>query len=345
MQPKIDKIRRALLADPAVESVGGYIGGGRGINNAWTFVRLKPLARAQGLGAATSSIGSGDRIPPVPGTRVFLFVEQDIRFGGGGGGGGNYEYMLLADDTRLLRVWGERVSRALKDVPELTGFDDELVSSQQISLAVDRSEARRLGVEMATVTQALNNAFGQRQVSTIYNALNQYRVVMEVAPELAQGPEALDRMYVIANDGQRVPLSAFSGYEHAAADDRVSHWGQFASTEISFELKPGVSLSQAQGRNRSRRRAAGDAVDDSGAHGGQRAAVRDDAGQPVARHHRHAAHRLHRPRRAVRKLHAPADDSLDAAVGGCRRAAGAAHAGHRVQPDRDAGAVPAGRAS
>jgi multidrug efflux pump len=111
---------------------------------------------------------------------------------------------------------------------------------------VDRSEARRLGVEMATVTQTLNNAFGQRQVSTIYNALNQYRVVMEVAPELAQGPEALDRMYVIANDGQRVPLSAFSGYEHAAADDRVSHWGQFASTGISFELKPGVSLSQAK---------------------------------------------------------------------------------------------------
>ncbi len=245
MQPKIEKIRRALLTDPAVESVGGYIGGGRGINNAWTFVRLKPLA-VRKVSAQKVVDRLRRSIPPVPGTRVFLFVEQDIRFGGGGGGGGNYEYMLLADDTRLLRVWGERVSRALKDVPELTGFDDELVSSQQISLAVDRSEARRLGVEMATVTQALNNAFGQRQVSTIYNALNQYRVVMEVAPELAQGPEALDRMYVIANDGQRVPLSAFSGYEHAAADDRVSHWGQFASTSIDFELKPGVSLSEAK---------------------------------------------------------------------------------------------------
>jgi multidrug efflux pump len=245
MQPKIDRIRRALLADPAVESVGGYIGGGRGINNAWTFVRLKPLAvRKDSAQRVVDRLRRS--IPPVPGTRVILFPEQDIRFGGGGGDRGNYEYMLLADDTRLLRVWGERVARALKEVPELTGFDDELVSSQQIALAVDRSEARRLGVEMATVTQTLNNAFGQRQVSTIYNALNQYRVVMEVAPELAQGPEALDRMYVIANDGQRVPLSAFSGYEHAAADDRVSHWGQFASTGISFELKPGVSLSQAK---------------------------------------------------------------------------------------------------
>ncbi len=245
MQPKIDKIRRAVMADPAVESVGGYIGGGRGINNAWTFVRLKPLAQRK-VSAQRVVERLRRKLPPVPGTRVFLFPEQDIRFGGGGGNGGNYEYMLLADDTRLLRVWGERVSRAMRELPELTGFDDELVSSQQIMLAVDRSEARRLGVEMATVTQALNNAFGQRQVSTIYNALNQYRVVMEVAPELAQGPEALDRMYVIANDGQRVPLSAFSGYEHGSADDRVSHWGQFASTGISFELKPGVSLSQAK---------------------------------------------------------------------------------------------------
>jgi multidrug efflux pump len=244
MQPKIDKIRRAIMADPAVESAGGYIGGGRGINNAWTFVRLKPLKERK-VPAERVVERLRRSLPPVPGTRVFLFPEQDIRFGGRGDGG-NYEYMLLADDTRLLRVWGERVSRALRELPELTGFDDELVSSQQISLAVDRSEARRLGVEMATVTQALNNAFGQRQVSTIYNALNQYRVVMEVAPELAQGPEALDRMYVIANEGQRVPLSAFSGYEHAAADDRVSHWGQFASTGISFELKPGVSLSQAK---------------------------------------------------------------------------------------------------
>ncbi len=243
MQPKIEKFREAVLADPAVESVGGFIGGGRGINNAWTFVRLKPLAERK-LPAERVVQRILDSLPSVPGAQMRLFVDQDIRFGGGGGGG-SYEYTLLADDTRLLRYWGERVSAALKEVPGLTGFEDELVSSQQISLAVDRSEARRLGVDMATVTQTLNNAFGQRQVSTIYNALNQYRVVMEVAPEKAEGPEALDRLYVIADDGQRVPLSAFSSYEHTAANDRVSHWGQFASTSIDFELKPGVSLSEA----------------------------------------------------------------------------------------------------
>ena len=174
-----------------------------------------------------------------------MFVDQDIRFGGRGDGGGGYEYTLLADDTQLLRTWGERVTAALRQLPELTGFDDELVSSQQVSLVVDRAEAKRLGVEMSAVTGTLNNAFGQRQVSTIYNALNQYRVVMEVAPEQAQGPEALDRLYVLAG-GQRIPLSAFSHYERSVANDRVSHTGQFASTTISFEIKPGISFTQAE---------------------------------------------------------------------------------------------------
>ena len=245
MQPKIDQFRRAVLADPAVESVGGYIGGGRGINNAWTFIRLKPLAERK-VSAQVVVERLRTTLPKVPGARLWMIVDQDIRFGGRGQGGGGYEYTLLADDTRLLRTWAERVSKALAQLPELTGFDDELVTSQQVALNVDRAEARRLGVEMNTVTQTLNNAFGQRQVSTIYNALNQYRVVMEVEPERAQGPEALDRLYVISSSGDRVPLSAFSRYEHAAAPDRVSHWGQFASTSISFDLKPGVSLSQAQ---------------------------------------------------------------------------------------------------
>ena len=243
MQPKIEAFKRAVLADPAVESMGGYIGGGRGINNAWTFVRLKPLEERK-VPAQEVVQRIMQSLPKVPGARMRLFVDQDIRFGGGGGGGG-YEYTLLADDTRELRVWGERVANALRDLPQLTGFDDELVSSQQIELIVDRSEARRLGIDMATVTQTLNNAFGQRQVSTIYNALNQYRVVMEVAPELAQGPEALDRLYVISSTGERVPLSAFSYYERTSAEDRVQHWGQFASTSVSFELAPGVSLSEA----------------------------------------------------------------------------------------------------
>jgi multidrug efflux pump len=244
MQPKIDVFRKAVLADPAVESIAGFIGGGRGINNAQTFVRLKPLAERKASAQVVA-----DRIrrslPQLAGARMFLNPDQDIRFGGrGGGGSAQYDYTLLADDVTQLKVWGERVRAALSELPELTNIEDELVTSQQVTLNVDRTTARQLGVGMTDVTNALNNAFGQRQVSTIYNDLNQYRVVMEVAPGFAEGPEALDRLRVVAG-GQTVPLSAFSSYQSSVARDRVNHFQQFASTSISFELTPGVSMSQA----------------------------------------------------------------------------------------------------
>ncbi len=243
MQPKIEVYRKHILADPAVQSVAGFIGGGRGVNNAQTFVRLKPLNERK---ASAQEVANRIRmtLPKLAGARMFLNPDQDIRFGGGGGGSAQYSYTLLADDNALLRVWGAKVRTALADLPELTGIEDELITSQQVTLNVDRTTARQLGVGMTDVTNALNNAFGQRQVSTIYNALNQYRVVMEVAPGFAQGPEALDRLRVVAG-GQTVPLSAFSSYERTVARDRVNHFQQFASTSISFELTPGVSMSQA----------------------------------------------------------------------------------------------------
>jgi multidrug efflux pump len=244
MQPKIDVFRKAILADPAVHSVAGFIGGGRGINNAQTFVRLKPLNERK-VSAQVVADRIRRNLPQLAGARMFLNPDQDIRFGGrGGGASAQYDYTLLADDVGQLRVWGARVQAALAELPELTGIEDELVTSQQVMLNVDRTTARQLGVGMNDVTNALNNAFGQRQVSTIYNALNQYRVVMEVAPGFAEGPEALERLRVVAG-GQTVPLSAFSTYQSSVARDRVNHFNQFASTSISFELTPGVSMSQA----------------------------------------------------------------------------------------------------
>jgi multidrug efflux pump len=244
MQPKIDAFRQAVLRDPAVESVAGFIGGGRGINNAQIFVRLKPIEeRKVSAQVVAERIRLG--LPKVPGARLWLNVDQDIRFGGGFGGG-SYRYTLRSDNVSELRLWAQRVREALKPLPELTGIEDDLVSSQQITLEVDREAARRLGIEMNTVTQALNNAFGQRQVSTIYNAMNQYRVVMEVAPQFAQGPESLDQVHVVTAAGNRVPLSVFSHYTRSSANDRVSRSDQFASESVSFELAPGVSLSQAQ---------------------------------------------------------------------------------------------------
>ncbi len=243
MQPKIEAFRKAVLRDPAVESVAGFIGGGRGINNAQIFVRLKPLDERK-VPAQLVADRIRRALPAVPGARLWLNVDQDLRFGGGFGRG-SYQYTLRADDLTELRIWGQRVRNALAQVPEITGIEDELVSSQQIMLEVDREAARQLGIEMNTVTQTLNNAFGQRQVSTIYNSMNQYRVVMEVAPRYAQGPEALDDLYVVTPTG-RVPLSTISRYTRSSANDRVSRNDQFASTSIGFELAPGVSVSQAE---------------------------------------------------------------------------------------------------
>ena len=170
MQPKIEIFRTAVLRDPAVQSVAGFIGGGRGGSNAQMFVRLKPLNERK-----ESAQVVAERIrrtaPKVPGARLWLNVDQDLRFGGGFGGG-SYQYTLRSDSVSELRLWVQRVRQALKPLPEITGIEDELVTSQQITLDVDREAARRLGIEMATVTQALNNAFGQRQVSTIYNSMS-----------------------------------------------------------------------------------------------------------------------------------------------------------------------------
>ncbi len=174
-----------MLEDPAVESAAGFIGGGRGTNNAQTFVRPRSRSASARISAQLVVERIRQNMPMVPGANMWLNVEQDIRFGGGGGGGqGQFQYCCWPT-TCAAATWGTKVRDALRDLPELTGISDELVSSQAVTLTVDRAAARPLGVEMSAVTQALNNAFGQRQVSTIYNALNQYRVVMEVAPEFA----------------------------------------------------------------------------------------------------------------------------------------------------------------
>ena len=238
-------------------------------------------------------------------------------------------------------MWAQRVRDALKPLPELTGIEDELVSSQQITLEVDREAARQLGIEMATVTQALNNAFGQRQVSTIYNAMNQYRVVMEVAPRFAQGPESLDQVYVVTATGPR----ALVGVQPLHTDDgQRPHQPQrpVRLESMAFELAPGVSLSQAETAINRAVSLLTMPLSMQGRLQGNASLFR--ACRATSRRHpRHAADRLHRARRALRELRPPADHPLDAAVGRCRRADRAAAAQDRIQPRRAAGGVPADR--
>ena len=245
MQPKMEIYRQAILADPAVKSVAGFVGGGGGINNAFMIVRLKPLDERD-LSAQEVIERIRRNQPKVPGGRMFLMADQDLQFGGGRQSSSQYAYTLLAGDLNDLRTWTPRVTQALMKLPELTSIDaNEGEGAQQITLEVDRDAAKRLGIDMSTVTTLLNNAFSQRQVSTIYERLNQYQVVMEIDPSYADYPTVLDQIHVIAEDGSRVPLSAFAHYERSLKEDRVQHDGQFAAENIDFDLAPGVTLEEA----------------------------------------------------------------------------------------------------
>ncbi|WP_439888598.1 multidrug efflux RND transporter permease subunit [Pseudomonas sp. MBLB4123] len=245
MQPKMESYRRAVLADPAVDSVAGFIGGRGGINNAFMIVRLKPMNERR---ASAQQVISRLRksLPKVPGGRLFLMPDQDLHIGGREGRSSENEYLLLSGDLGLLRQWLPKVREALRALPELTDIDaQETEGAQQVRLQVDRERAQRLGVDMAMITAVLNNAFSQRQVSTIYASLNQYSVVLEINPQYAQHPEALEQIQLIAEDGARVPLSSFASWERSIEEDRVNHQGQFAAENIGFSLAEGVSLEQA----------------------------------------------------------------------------------------------------
>ncbi|NWL76838.1 acriflavine resistance protein B [Pseudomonas taiwanensis] len=246
MQPKMEIFRRAVLKDPAVESVAGFIGGSGGINNAFMIVRLKPIAERK-VSAQKVIERLRAALPKVPGGRLMLMADQDLQFGGGREQrSSQYEYVLQTGELSELRTWLPKVTAALKGLPELTAIDaNEGEGAQQVTLQVDRDTAKRLGIDMSMVTTALNNAYSQRQISTIYDTLNQYQVVMEVNPKYAQDPETLKQVQLVTADGQRVPLSSFARYERSLEEDRVNHEGQFASESIAFDLAPGVSLDKA----------------------------------------------------------------------------------------------------
>ncbi|WLI37736.1 efflux RND transporter permease subunit [Pseudomonas hefeiensis] len=245
MQPKMEIFRRAVLKDEAVESVAGFIGGNNGTNNAFMLVRLKPITE-RGISAQKVIERLRKEMPLVPGGRLMLMADQDLQFGGGREQTtSQYSYILQSGDLASLRQWYPKVAAAFRALPELTAIDArDGGGAQQITLVVDRDQAKRLGIDMDMVTSVLNNAYSQRQISTIYDSLNQYQVVMEVNPKYAQDPSTLEQVQVITADGARVPLSTIAHYESSLEDDRVSHEGQFASEDISFDMAEGVTVEQ-----------------------------------------------------------------------------------------------------
>ena len=243
MQEKMTTIVRILRSDPAVDTVTAVTGGGFGAKNSgFMFMSLKPLAERPPAGAVVARLRP--QLAKIPGANVFLVPVQDVRVGGRQASG-TYQYTLQSDDIDALRLWTVRLQNALTTVPQLADVtSDQETKGLQAMVVIDRQTASRLGITPDMIDQTLGNAFGQQVVSTIYTERNQYRVVMEVDPRYAQGPDALKDVYIATPNGT-VPLSAVAHYDYSTAPLSVNHQGQFAASTISFNLPPNVSLSQA----------------------------------------------------------------------------------------------------
>ncbi|UCQ35561.1 multidrug efflux RND transporter permease subunit MdtC [Edwardsiella piscicida] len=243
MRGKLQDFMRIVRADPDVENVTGFTGGAR-VNSGMMFIALKPLGeRKQDAQQVIARLRA--KLAHEPGANLFLMAVQDIR-AGGRQGNASYQYTLLSDDLAVLRHWEPQVRKALAALPQLTDVStDQQDKGAEMLLTYDRPTMARLGIEVSEVNSLLNNAFGQRQISTIYQPLNQYHVVMEVDPRYAQDERALDKMFIINQAGQPIPLSGFASWLPANAPLSVNHQGLSAAATISFNLPPDGSLSDA----------------------------------------------------------------------------------------------------
>ncbi|HEY4251754.1 MAG TPA: efflux RND transporter permease subunit [Roseomonas sp.] len=236
-----------IRADPAVAGVTTSVGGGGFFGSSGNIrlqISLKPQSERPGMSGADVINRLRQPLTAVTGVQTFLRVQADLNLGGRQTNA-TYQYVLLTPDLNDLENWSEALVRQLQTIPEVTDVSSDQQRTGLITrLVIDRDAASRLGVEISTIGAALNDAFAQRQVSTIYRTRNQYRVVMEIDPRLTEAPEQLMRLFVPGNIGP-VPLGALVKLERTTAPRSVTHQGSFPASTISFNLPPGVELSEA----------------------------------------------------------------------------------------------------
>jgi multidrug efflux pump len=243
MQKKLARFVDTVMRDPAVASANGFVGGGTA-NTGRMFISLKDRSK-RNVSADQVIARLRGKLAHVPGATLVLQPIQDVRVGGRVGAA-QYQYALQGDDARQLFEWAPRVLAALRKLPQLADVNsDQQDRGLEVALAIDRATASRLGVSSQAIDNTLYDAFGQRQVSTMYTRLNQYHVVMEADPAYGQNPDALLNLFVRSDSGTMVPLSAFSRYAPSTAPLAVNHQAQFPSVTISFNLPAGVALGTA----------------------------------------------------------------------------------------------------
>ncbi|MGH9512237.1 MAG: multidrug efflux RND transporter permease subunit [Terriglobales bacterium] len=230
--------------DPAVETIVGFAGGNTALNSGRMFIMLKPINERK-VTADQVIARLRKKLAVVPGATLYMQSAQDLTIGGRLSQA-QYQYTLQGEDLKELNTWAPQLLQKLRTLPELRDVNtDQQDKGLEAGVAIDRDTASRLGVSPQDIDNALYDAFGQRQVSTIFKALNQYHVVMEVDPRFQQDPDTLDTVYVHSSSGKLIPLSAIAHFGPSNTALAVNHQGQYPSVTLSFNLAPNISLGQA----------------------------------------------------------------------------------------------------
>jgi len=244
MKQKMRRYVEIGMHDPNVSTMIGFCGGTTAMNQGQMYITLKPL-RDRKLTADQVIEELSQKFSEVPGATLYMQAQQDLNIGGRLSQA-QYQYTLQGEDLNELNEWAPQLLQKMRALPQLLQVNtDQQDKGLAANVVIDRDTAARLGIAAQDIDSVLYDAFGQRFVSTIYEPLNQYHVVMEVAPEFQASPETLETTYVNSSNGNMVPLSAFAHFGPANTSLAVNHQGQWPAVTISFNLAPGVSLGQA----------------------------------------------------------------------------------------------------
>ena len=244
MKDKMTQFVNIVMKDPAVNTIVGFAGGNTSANTGRMFITLKPLSERKVSADQVISRLRG-KLAVVPGATLFMQSAQDLTIGGRQSQA-QYQYTLQGESLDDLNHWSPLLLQKLRALPDLRDVNtDQQDKGLEATVIIDRDTAARLGVAPADVDNALYDAFGQRQVSIMYRQLNQYHVVMEVAPQFSSSAEALQNIYVRASNGTAVPLSSFAHFGPSNTPLAVAHQSQYPSVTLSFNLAPNISLGQA----------------------------------------------------------------------------------------------------
>ena len=243
------RVADIVIADPGVQGIGSITGGtggpGGGANRGRMFISLKSIEERGGLTTQQVMDRLRRKLTTLPGIRLFMFAAQDLR-AGGRQSDSDYQYTLTSADLDLLAKWALIVAKKMESVEGITDISsDRDAAGLAVNLSIDRNTAASLGVKVQDIDNALNNAFSQRQISTIYTQRNQYQVILEVDQRLQSDPSALDKIYVAGANGAQVPLSGIVRMERGLSPLSVFHQASYPSNTISFNVLPDVVLQTA----------------------------------------------------------------------------------------------------